>query len=136
MFPCKPCHCNYCERKSNISLNLFHLNLEWIQMTKVNAKLHKKNIFSLLNCPVNLHPLFLFWKPGWVCDPEKNQVQSMDLNKIRSKVWTWKKQVAKKQGHCYSKREEARLPFLFLNNNDPAFLHPAFFRSIFWTWFF
>ena len=25
-------------------------------------------------CPVNLHPLFLFWKHESVCDPEKNQV--------------------------------------------------------------
>ena len=33
------------------------------------------------------------------------------------------------QGHYYSKREEAAWPLLFLNNNDPAFLHPAFF----WT---
>ena len=40
----------------------------------------------------------------------------MDLKKAR----------CKKQGHCYSKREEARLPFLFLNNNDHYFLHPAF----------
>jgi hypothetical protein len=31
-----------------------------------------------------------------------------------------KKAGCKKQGYCYSKREEARLPllFLFLNNND------------------
>ena len=35
-----------------------------------------------------------------VCDPEK----------IRSKIWTWKKQGAKNQGHCYSKREEAAWP--------------------------
>ena len=27
----------------------------------------------------------------------------------------------KKQGHSYSKKEEARLPLLFLNNNDPVF---------------
>ena len=33
-----------------------------------------------------------------------------------------KKQGAKKQGHCYSKREEAAWPFLFLKNNDPVFL--------------
>ena len=46
---------------------------------------------------------------------------------------TLKKQGAKKQGHCCQKREEAAWPFLFLNNNDPVFLHPAFFRSIFWT---
>ena len=32
-----------------------------------------------------------------------------------------KKQDAKKQGHCYSKREEVRLPLLFLSNNDPVF---------------
>ena len=59
-------------------------------------------------------------------------------------LWTWKKvqnmgckkQGAKKQGHCYSKREEAAWSFLFLNYNDPVFLHPAFFRSIFCTWFF
>ena len=40
-----------------------------------------------------------------------------------------KKQGAKKQGHCYSKREETRLPLLFLNNNDLGFLHPAFFKK-------
>ena len=34
-----------------------------------------------------------------------------------------KEQGAKKQGHCYSKREEARLLLLFLNNNDPVFLY-------------
>ena len=38
-----------------------------------------------------------------------------------------KMQGAKKQGHCYSKREEARLPLLFLSKNDPAFLQPTFF---------
>ena len=27
----------------------------------------------------------------------------------------------KKQGHCYSKREDARLPLRFLNINDPVF---------------
>ena len=30
----------------------------------------------------------------------------------------FKKQGVKKQGNCYSKREEARLPLLFLPNND------------------
>ena len=35
--------------------------------------------------PVNLHPLFLFSKHGSVCDPEKNQVQNVDLKKARSK---------------------------------------------------
>ena len=32
-----------------------------------------------------------------------------------------KKQAVKKQGHCYSKREEAAWPLLFLNNYDPVF---------------
>ena len=32
-----------------------------------------------------------------------------------------KKAGCKKQGHCYSKREEAAWPLLFLNNNDPVF---------------
>ena len=76
--------------------------------------------------PVNLHSLFPFWKHGSVCDPEKNQVQHMDL----------KKAGCKKLGHCYSKRGEARLLLLFLNNNVPVFLHPALIRSIFWTWLF
>ena len=49
-------------------------------------------------------------------DPEKNQVQNMDL----------KKAGCKKQGHSYSKREEARLPLLFLNNNDLVFSYSAF----------
>ena len=37
-----------------------------------------------------------------------------------------KKAGCKKQGHCYSKREEARLPILFLNNNDPVFCNLLF----------
>ena len=32
-----------------------------------------------------------------------------------------KKQGAKKQGHCYSKREESAWPLLFLNKNNPVF---------------
>ena len=31
------------------------------------------------------------------------------------------KEGARKQGYCYSKREEAAWPFLILNNNDPIF---------------
>ena len=42
-----------------------------------------------------------------------------------------KKQGAKKQGHCYSKREEAAWPLLFSNNSDPVFLHPAFCNPYF-----
>ena len=57
----------------------------------------------------------------WVgYEPEKNQVQNMDLKKVG----------CKNMGHCYPKREEARLPIPFLNNNDLVFSHPGFFRSI------
>ena len=31
----------------------------------------KNRGWAELKRPVNLHPLFLFWKPGSVCDPEK-----------------------------------------------------------------
>ena len=41
------------------------------------------------------------------------------------------KQGAKKQGHGYSKREEAVWPLLFLNNNDPVFLHLVFCNPYF-----
>ena len=37
-----------------------------------------------------------------------------------------KKAGSKKQGHCYSKREEAAWPLLFLNNNDPVFCNLLF----------
>ena len=37
--------------------------------------------------------------------------------------------LAKYQGHCYAKREEAVWSLLFLNNNDPVFLHPAFCKK-------
>ena len=47
--------------------------------------------------------------------------QGLELKRIRSKIWTCKKQGAKKQGHCYSKREKADWPLLFLDNNDPIF---------------
>ena len=63
-------------------------------------------------------------------------------------LWPWKKgpkyglQEArtarcKKQGHFYPKREEFRLPLLFLNNNDPVFYTllfsgPYFGPDFFW----
>ena len=62
----------------------------------VSDKIKLHNWYSEATCLVNLHPLFLFWKHGSVCEPEK-KVQNMGC----------KKQGAKKQGHCYSKREEA-----------------------------
>ena len=78
------------------------------------VKLQKLENFEeapLNSRPVNLHPLFLFWKPGSVFDSEKTRHPDY-----------FKKQGAKNQGHCYSKREEAAWSLLFLNNNDPVFL--------------
>ena len=46
---------------------------------------------------------------------------TLKINQVQKKLG------AKKTGCCYSKREEAIWPLLFLNNNDPVFLHPAFF---------
>ena len=70
----------------------------------------------LITCPVNQHPLFLFWKRGSVCYPEKNQFQNMDL----------KKAGFKKQGHWYWKREEAAWHLFFLSNNVPIFCNLLF----------
>ena len=49
--------------------------------------------------------------------------------KKRSKIWVAKSRVQKKQGHCYSKREQARLPFLILSNNDPVFFCTLIFAN-------
>ena len=53
---------------------------------------------------------------GSICDPEKNQVQNIELQKAG----------CKKQGHCYLKREVAAWPLLFLNTNDPVFCNLLF----------
>ena len=55
----------------------------------------------------------------------ENMGRFATLKKIRSKIWGSKSRV-QKQGHCYSKKEEARLPLLFLNNNDPVFCTQLF----------
>ena len=63
---------------------------------------------------------------------------------IHFRVWNLKKKVqkigckkqgAKKQGHCYSKREEAAWPLLFLNNNDPVFCTLLFATYFFGPFF-
>ena len=97
----------YCVRRL---VNIFHLM--WI----VSADIYGQSICTNYSCFENIG-------------------QFVILKKIRSKIWTWKKQGAKKQDHCYSKREKARLPLLFLNNNNPVFLHPAF-RKKQGPWFF
>ena len=47
----------------------------------------------------------------------KTRVGFVTLKKIGHPVF-YKKQGAKNQGNCYSKREEAAWSLLFLNNND------------------
>ena len=63
---------------------------------------------------------------GYVCNPEKKTGPKYGPEKGG----------CKKLGHYYSKREEARLPLLFLNNIDPVVLHPAFSGSYFGPDFF
>ena len=48
--------------------------------------------------------------------------------KIRHPAF-WKKQSAKNQGHCNSKREEAAWSLLFLNKEWPCIFQPAFFKK-------
>ena len=57
--------------------------------------------------PVNLHPLFLKMGHPAFC----------------------KKQAEKNRVILYSKKEETRLPLLFLNYNDLGFLHSVFFKK-------
>ena len=71
----------------------FELIITWLQFLRASAVAWQKvklcydkvsQIFFLIYLlmrPVNLHPRFLFWKHGSVCDPEKNQVQNMDCKK-------------------------------------------------------
>ena len=61
-----------------------------------------------INRPVNLgyQVDLIFFGSGFLKKGAKSRVQ---------------RQGCIKQGHCYSKREEARLPLLFLNSNDPVF---------------
>ena len=51
-------------------------------------------------CPVNQHPLFLFWKPGSVCDPEKNWAPTQKSRMQKTKVGVIQKE--KKQPVLFS----------------------------------
>ena len=44
-------------------------------------------------------------------------------------LWPWKKQGEKKQGHCYSKREEAAWSLLLLNKEWPCFFLAWFLQK-------
>ena len=81
--------------------------------------------------PINLHPLFLFWKHGLVCVPEKNWVQNMDF----------KMQDAKNRV-IVTQEEKRQWPFfLFLHClfsfwvTMTQFFAPCFLKPIFWTLF-
>ena len=43
----------------------------WVMEFQTCGDTKSNTYCTCANCPVNLHPLFLFWKPGSVCDPEK-----------------------------------------------------------------
>ena len=57
-----------CQRLQNSQSTVHSLKVIWCIAESICTPLLTANIR-----PVNLHPLFLFWKPGSVCDPEKNQ---------------------------------------------------------------
>ena len=80
-------------------------------------KTHAQSICTHYSCFENM---------GRFVTLKKNQVQNMDL----------KKAGCKNQGNFYSKREETRLPLLFLNNNDPAFCNLLFSGTYFGPDFF
>ena len=65
----------------------------------------------------------------------ENMGQFVTLKKIRSKIWTWKKQCEKTGSFLFKKRRGQAASSLF-EQQWPCFLLPAFFRSIFWTWYF
>ena len=86
----------------NLQLQHISKSLDVLPRTQVSVQrvyLHRR--------PVNLHPLFL---------------------KIGHPAF-WKKQSAKNQGHCNSKREEAAWSLLFLNKEWPCFFQPAFCKK-------
>ena len=73
--------------------------------------------------PVNLHPLFLFWKPGSVCDPEKNWAPTQKSRMQKTKVGVIQKE--KKQPVLFSFWITMTLFFctlLFAKSRVPEFL--------------
>ena len=73
----------YCWCGADSDKNYFLQHLNGI----CSFKHHSWKILELLNknCPVNLHPLFSFWKHGLVCNFEKKWVQSMGRKKQGAK---------------------------------------------------
>ena len=63
----------------------------WVRKRDQRKQRKQKHIH-----PVNLHPLFLFSKLVWDCDPDKTQVQNMGCGKqgTRNRVIVIKKEAA------------------------------------------
>ena len=81
----------------------------------------------------NIRFVNTFWGQEQLHSPSasiENMGQFVTLKNNQVQNVIYKKQGAKKQGDCFSKREEARLPFLFLNNNDPGFCKLVFATNI------
>ena len=75
--------------------------------------------FPELNRPVNLHSLFLFWKPGSVCDPEKN----------RAPCFLKKPGCKKPRSLLFKKRRGSLVFSLFWITMTFFFLHPGFCKK-------
>ena len=95
----------------------------WNLVNKINALYGHWSTHSLAKSPSQSVPTILVLKTLW---PWKKKVQNMGC----------KKQGAKIQGHCYTKREKAAWLLLFLNNNDPVFCTLLFSGPYFWLDFF
>ena len=101
------CHCVIIYFISIVCISLGSLAIQaWIKSCSIWRELGLKNFLSTLrnrfslehSRPVNLHPLFLFWIHGSVCDPEK-KVQNMGC----------KKSVCKKTGSLLLKKRRSSL---------------------------
>ena len=89
-----------------------------------------------MNDPVAKILLSLYRLAQSICTHHSNLSGQPDIflgSGTLKKIRSTKKQGAKKQGHCYSKKDAEGWPLLFLNNNDSVFLHPAFFGPYFFS---
>ena len=70
------------------------------------------NLFSIINSLISLNPNFPVNLSHYSCF--ENMGRFATLKKESGPKYGVQKAGCKKQGHCYSKRGEARLPLLFV----------------------
>ena len=102
------------------TIDLFKI-VNWIVMVETiqRVKFSRKDTICGKTQPVNMHPLFLFWKHGSVWDHVKKWGLKYRMQKIASgleKVGLCER--LREFFFCYLKSEEAAWPLLFL---IPAF---------------